>query len=255
MKKKFDIINVIEITTIVLFLISLIPILWVSFYSHPVFDDFSYSKYVHFAVLDPDSSLFSLIKGALREVKESYHTWQGTFSAIFLFAFQPGVYKIPCYWLTAFIMIGSLTFSSIYLWIVIVSTIFKTRKELAVIIALLLLEMQIQFVPDIKEAFYWWNGTIYYTFFFSLLLVEIGVLIQLWNAKKHISLLVISATLLGIVIGGGNYSSALICSVLLFTTFLFLQEKMVVIFANISLSVDLFCYQHFCTGEQCQSYQ
>ena len=217
MKKKLSFLSMIEIITVIMFILSLIPILGVSFFSHPIYDDFSYSKYVHDAILGTEPSFFHMIAAACREVKESYFTWQGTFSAIFLFAFQPGVYRIPCYWLTAFIIIGSLVFSSVYLWTVLTKTVFRTTKKIGIIIALILLEMQIQFVPDIKEAFFWYNGSVYYTFFFSVFLLEIALLLKLWNRDGFQGIVICTVSLLAFVIGGGNYSTALINTIILFT--------------------------------------
>ena len=70
-------------------LISLIPIFAVSIYAHPTFDDFTYGLFVRRAV-EQGGNILDVIKAACATAAEYYRSWQGTFTASFIFALQPG---------------------------------------------------------------------------------------------------------------------------------------------------------------------
>ena len=69
---------------VVIYLISLLPILTLSFYCHPSADDFNYGVKTHLAVMR-GQGICGIIQAALETVCENYTSWQGTFSAIFFF--------------------------------------------------------------------------------------------------------------------------------------------------------------------------
>ena len=64
------------------------PIIKASHYARPVNDDFSFSYLTHQALIDHTN----ILAEALREVQQIYFSWQGTYSAIFLFSLQPGIF-------------------------------------------------------------------------------------------------------------------------------------------------------------------
>ena len=203
----------------VVFVISLIPILYVSFYAHPLYDDFGFSKYVHSAVVN-GGGVIEVIAAAFKRVAEAYSTWQGTFSAILIFSLQPGAFSDDLYFLTTFIMVFSLTLSTIFFIDTIAVRWMKSRRSYGFLISLLILFCSIQFVIDKQEAFYWFNGASYYTLFYSLALVLFALLIRMYltdSGKKRIALFV-GILLLAAFIGGGNYTTGLITAMLLFLT-------------------------------------
>ena len=75
-----------------LFLVSLIPLLRLSFCSHPAGDDYAYGLQAHLA-WESTHSLFQTVKAALDTVAGYYTTWQGTYASIFLMALQPAVFS------------------------------------------------------------------------------------------------------------------------------------------------------------------
>lgn len=77
---------------VLLYLISLIPIFLFSSYCHPLADDFTYGLLVHRAVVS-GGGIPEILSAAAETVRDYYFTWQGTFSAIFLFALQPGAFQ------------------------------------------------------------------------------------------------------------------------------------------------------------------
>lgn len=194
----------------VIFAISLIPILAASFYSHPVGDDLGYAAEVHHAV-NNGGGFWTILKTAASEAVRQYDSWQGTFAAIFVFALQPGAFADNLYFLTTFILLGALTASTIFLIQTIVVRWLGQKKSHMLLISLVTLFVQIQFVPNIAEAFFWFNGASYYTLFYTFAQVLAAILIRLYTAKSKRDRIMFTflSTLLAVIIGGGNYSTGL----------------------------------------------
>lgn len=190
------------------FCLSIIPILYAGFFTHPFADDYSFSYRVHFALLNGDS----ILKAVFETVSNTYTTWQGTFSAIAIFSLQPGVFSPSCYFLTTFIMVGFLTGSTFFLFGTIVKKILHGKTSHTIILSCLTLIMSIQFVPDIHEAFYWFNGSSYYTLFYSFALIFVALLLRfkISESAKDRNVLFVLCLFLGLIIGGGNYTTALV---------------------------------------------
>lgn len=195
---------------VVIYLISLLPILTLSFYCHPSANDFNYGVKTHLAVMSVQG-ICGIIQAALETVCENYTSWQGTFSAIFFFSLQPGVFSESAYFLTPFVMIGALSISTVILMLGLYKYVFHGRRSHAVFVSMILLFLQIQKVYNDTEAFYWFNGASYYTLFyaFSILLAAELVSLVYSGKTRH----VFCCIGLAILVGGGNYSTALCTSV------------------------------------------
>lgn len=204
-KRRFDKATIIALLVLAAFCVSMIPVLYASFYTHPVADDYSFSFRVHQALLNGTG----ILRAVIETVAESYTGWQGTFSAVAIFALQPGVYSSSSYFLTTFVMVGALTASTLFLSDTVIRKLLHGKKSHVVILSCLTLLMNIQFVPNACEAFFWFNGSSYYTLFYSFALVYVALLLR-FSITKHQIVFIILILILGTVIGGGNYTTALI---------------------------------------------
>lgn len=229
MQTKLDTKKIINIIAIVLgigLLLSLIPIIISSFYSHPLADDFGFSEKVNHVVKN-GGGLFDILSASFQQVKDTYMGWQGTYAAIFVFSLQPAAFSESIYFLTTFVMLIALIASTLFF----VNTIFSVLgydKRIGLIISCVILLLSIHFVVDKKEAFFWWNGSSYYTLFYSFSLLFFSLLIKLFYADKTIKkvILLIISLLLAAIIGGGNYSTALLTTVIFaFVLFLIIKHK------------------------------
>lgn len=200
--------TLLAVIVFVFFCISTLPVLYVGFFAHPVADDFNYSSHVHHALVNGGD----IIHAVAETVASFYMRWQGTFSAVAVFSLQPAVFSPSYYFLTTFIMVGFLTGSTFFLFITIVKRMMHGRTAHAVILSCLILIMSIQFVPNANQAFFWFNGSAYYTLFYSLALIFFTLLLRLriTESPRHTIVLFVLALILGLFIGGGNYSTALI---------------------------------------------
>ena len=229
MQTKLDRKKIITIVAIFLgtgLLLSLIPIIISSFYSHPLADDFGFSEKVNHVVKN-GGGLFDILSASFQQVKDTYLDWQGTYAAIFVFSLQPADFSEHIYFLTTFVMLIALIASTLFF----VNTIFNILgydKKIGIIISFVILLLSIHFVVDKKEAFFWWNGSSYYTLFYSFSLLFFSILIKMYYAEKIIKkvIFLIISLLLAAILGGGNYSTALLTTVILaFVIFLLIKHK------------------------------
>lgn len=94
---------------VILGILSLMPILYCSFYDYANGDDLAYSWTIHRLMINGAS--FGAIVAALCDVVvKTYHVWQGTWSSIVLFELQPGLLGEKAYiivpWIALLCIIG-----------------------------------------------------------------------------------------------------------------------------------------------------
>ena len=214
MEKRKHLTAIIIVLTISL-LISIIPVIIASFYSHPVLDDFGFSEKIHHAVID-GKGISGVLSASFQKVKDIYVSWQGTYSAVFIFTLQPAAFSDNLYFLTSIVMLAALIGSTI----LFMSALFNAcefDKRFGIISSLVILILSIHFVPYKDESFFWWNGCSYYALFYAFSLLFFSFLIRLYSAKKHTRriILFILSLLFAVIIGGGNYSTALLTAVMM----------------------------------------
>lgn len=192
----------------------LIPMVIIGFYDHPSYDDFGYAALTVKAYREHSS----IIAAALKQIKVSYYAWQGTYSAIFLFSLHPAIFGEAFYCLTTPILLISLIGSTAYFMKLLCCDVLNFSKYSTITLTCIILALCTQLPESAVEAFYWYNGSIFYTFFFSLMLLFFSCIIKqlfIKKDKKCITAL-IAAPLLSVIIAGGNYVTALLTIVLLF---------------------------------------
>ena len=204
---------------LILLVFLLIPILFLSRYAVPSSDDFSFSCETHSAFLS-GKGFAAILAGALTKTVEVYQSWQGSFSAVFLMAFQPSIWGFRFYRLTTYIIIIPLVSSIFFICKRSFSGIFQADRYLSDGIAAFLVIICTQFLPSPNQGFYWYNGAVYYSFTFSLMLFFFGCLIGCIQNGGSWRLIILC--ILAIVIGGNNYVTALLSLILMFCTLVLL---------------------------------
>ncbi len=196
--------------------LSLIPLLAMSHYLHPMADDYVFAASTHQAWLRTHS-LAAVIKAAFDVAVNMYHNWQGTYTACFTMALQPGAFGH--YWLTPFILAGSYIAASYTFGITMMRRIMKARTSEAMLATTVITMISMQFVASFYDAFFWFNGAVYYTFYYSVMLVlaaTLAVHATTCGIKRIATAAV--AMPLTIFLAGGNFSTGLaIPAILLFT--------------------------------------
>lgn len=198
------------ILLLVFLLLSLIPLLQLGQYARAAADDYCYGIHTAQAIRNGHG----LWAAVCRTMWGYYKSWQGSFAAMGLMSLTPCILSEGAYWLTPVVMLASLILGTVKLTGTLVQSLGGTWRE-TVYIAVPLLFLSIQFVPSPLNSFYWWNGAVYYTFTYgiSLLYLERWVALFLRTDGRRWSRL-LSGCLYGVLVGGSNYVSALLCALL-----------------------------------------
>lgn len=212
----------VSIAAIMILIISIIPMLWIGQYLHPFADDYVLGAKVY-KVWNETHSFLACIQGAWNVAMTMYHSWQGTYSACFLMALQPGVFGQ--YWLGPIILLFSLMGSTYALLYMVMRKLLHASRLEYLFVATLFVTITLQFTYSYYDAFYWYNGAMYYTLFYSLSLVLASLLIGYTQATTRTRKMVIGvvSVVLSIVIAGGNFVSGLGMGAILFTTIIIMR--------------------------------
>lgn len=212
----------VSIAAIVILAISVVPMLWIGRYLHPFADDYVFGAKVY-NVWNETHSFLACIQSAWSVAMNMYHSWQGTYSACFLMALQPGVFGH--YWLGPIILLFSLMGSTYALLYMVMRKLLHCSRLEYVFVSTLFVIITIQFTYSYYDAFYWYNGAMYYTLFYSMSLALASLLIGYGLASTRAKKMVIgaAAVILAMVIAGGNFVSGLGMGAILFTSIILMR--------------------------------
>ena len=187
---------------------AVLPVLYLGFFAHPASDDYSFGRHNVHALRHGTSLLYSIGY----TVKRFYFGWQGTFSAVALMSLEPSIFGEQFYALTPFVMLGALSLGTTKLLDTLLRRMLCQSRSLVLCATSLLLLLSLELLPDPHEGFYWWNGAMFYTFFYSIMLLFLDQLLVLsMTASGAARIRVwVRVCLLGLLLGGGNYVSALL---------------------------------------------
>ena len=209
-----------------LYILTVLPLLIISFYNWPSADDMSLALKTY-RYFNETGNIFGTFFYAFKVGFDEYMTWMGYFFSNVVFCYSPSIFGEKWYFLTAFIMIGILTLGVCYFFKALFVYGLKRNKSEANIISMLTLMIITQSMPKGTvrvEAFYWYSGAINYMFMFGMGLFWLGLIIRSVyddSAKKRFRKL-LWACFWGFWLGGANYMTALeiaICSFLIITIF------------------------------------
>lgn len=195
---------------LIVFVISLLPLLQISFYNFPCADDFSASDDVRLAWVN-SGTLAALIKAAWDNVVFNYLEWSGVYMSVFWTSLQPGIFGENYYFLTNWFTLGLLIFSGFYFTHVLSSKYIKGKKECFGILTLLYLFIVIQCMPDANEGIFWHAGAANYTWAYCFLLLLVGGMFSFYREERkgRKTGKMIFLCILSVFVGGGNYLTAL----------------------------------------------
>ena len=190
-------------------LLSLVPILLLGRYARASADDYCYGLRTMQA-LQNGHGFWAAVWHTMWGY---YQSWQGSFVALGLMSLTPCIFSEQSYWLTPVVMLVSLILGTMKLADTLVRRVLGGTWREAVCISLPILLLSIQFVPSPLHSFFWWNGAVYYTFLYGISLLYLERFIALLTGGRWWMTL-LPGILCGIAVGGGNYVSALLCTLL-----------------------------------------
>lgn len=193
----------------VAYVCSLVPLFIIAGYNYPSADDYGIGSTCRQAWVD-SHSLFQTIWQAILMAWHDYMNWMGYFTSIFFMALHPGVFGESFYSLTTWIMVGMISFSTIYLLRAILVKALGADKYLSHCVSMLVLFVSIQCMVGRVEALYWYCGAVNYMVLHSMSLFFFGALISsvFDKGKKRMWDLAL-ASVIGFFTGGGNQMTGL----------------------------------------------
>lgn len=192
------------------FVISIIPILALAGYNYPCADDFSASDTAYHAWLHT-GSIFQVLKAAIENVVYNYKEWSGVFASVFWTSLQPGIFGEQYYGVTTWITIVLLSISCSYFFHVILHSYLEADFYETGIITLLFLFSIIQCMPSGLEGLYWHAGVVNYTWAYGFLLLLTALQLSLYKERiiRKRVLKCILGVIMAVLVGGGNFITAL----------------------------------------------
>lgn len=196
----------VSIIIFLVLLILLMPMLNMFRYVIINAEDLLYGINTH-RVWEDTHSLGAVIKDAITRTYSDYFGWQGSFISVFLMYMQPGIFSTQFYRVVLFLMFMMCLVCPTLCILKFNKHILKADKKVVLAIIGMLLIVITQYMPNAFQAWYWYNGAIYYQFTFNLLMLYITCAIVLPKAKKRGMkiFLIVSLVILNIMCSGSNY--------------------------------------------------
>lgn len=211
---------------IVIYVLSLIPVLVIGKYDYPSADDFSMGLGTRL-VYEATGSLFAVAGKILSETARYYRTWIGYFTSCLFTTVSPATFGEAWYALTPAVILLALHVGVVVFFYALMEKALGMNRYDRRCMTVLTLFLMVQRMPEGSlrvEAFYWYSGAGNYTLTFSagLLYLAFYVLSVCGVRRKNRSLFLVLACIMGFLAGGGNYLSALSFAVVsvLFAVFL-----------------------------------
>ena len=198
---------------IVIYALSLIPVLVIGKYDYPSADDFSMGLGTRL-VYEATGSLFAVAGKILSETARYYRTWIGYFTSCLFTTVSPATFGEAWYALTPAVILLALHVGVAVFFYALMEKALGMNRYARRCMTVLALFLMVQRMPEGSlrvEAFYWYSGAGNYTLTFSagLLYLAFYVLSVCGVRSKNRSLFLVLACIMGFLAGGGNYLSAL----------------------------------------------
>lgn len=198
---------------IVIYVLSLIPVLVIGKYDYPSADDFSMGLGTRL-VYETTGSLLAVAGKILSETARYYRTWIGYFTSCLFTTVSPATFGEAWYALTPAVILLALHVGVVVFFYALMEKALGMNRYVRRCMTVLTLFLMVQRMPEGSlrvEAFYWYSGAGNYTLTFSagLLYLAFYVLSVCGVRRKNRSLFLVLACIMGFLAGGGNYLSAL----------------------------------------------
>lgn len=198
---------------IVIYVLSLIPVLVIGKYDYPSADDFSMGLGTRL-VYEATGSLFAVAGKILSETARYYRTWIGYFTSCLFTTVSPATFGEDWYALTPAVILLAIHVGVVVFFYALMEKALGMNRYVRRCMTVLALFLMVQRMPEGSlrvEAFYWYSGAGNYTLTFSagLLYLAFYVLSACGVRRKNRSLFLVLACIMGFLAGGGNYLSAL----------------------------------------------
>ncbi|MCI9127524.1 MAG: hypothetical protein HFG28_10060 [Eubacterium sp.] len=192
---------------VLVFLVSMLPVWYLSFYARPAGDDFGYAAGSHQAWIRTHS-LVEVFRAGIETTKHMCKAWNGDWFTVFMFTWMPEVFVPYSFWIVPILMTLAVTGTTIFFFqeLLVERIGFKWYESL--MIAAFILIAFYQFIPSTAIGMYWYVGTVHYMFPHTIALLLLVFLSKYERTGKK--RYVVYSFLGTIMIGGSSYFSSLL---------------------------------------------
>ena len=196
-------------TVVFLIILSMIPLIMLSFYDHPSADDYSYACLTGPAWRST-RNLFAVIGAAVDTSIKEWYSWQGPFTSGFFMALQPALFGEQYYRITGILFIGLITICNLIFFYYFLHKRLKCDRLPSIAIGMTASFLMLHYMPLASEGIYWFCGAVHYTLFFAATEILLCLIFNLLKpqSKRGVVLQVILASILGFFLSGGNQMAA-----------------------------------------------
>ncbi|MDO4284059.1 MAG: DUF6056 family protein [Eubacteriales bacterium] len=143
------------------FALSLCPILWLSFYNYATGDDLGYGAAVRRILVSGGSP--AEIPGAVAaQIRDSYGSWQGTWSSIALFCLEPSIWGEKAYVVVPWIALLFLLGGTLYLLHLLLVRRMGMRRDVFFLLYFVLAFFTVQYMPYVRGGLFWYTSVAHY---------------------------------------------------------------------------------------------
>ncbi len=196
--------NHLSIVSGICFIVSLLPILWLSFYDYASGDDLHYGAGLR-QVFREGGGFGEAVASILSQVRGAYDSWQGTWSSIVLFCLEPSVWGEKVYhivpWLALLFLLGG---TGVLLYELLVRQA-GLPKAFFWITFFVIGFGSVQYMPYLRGGIFWYTSVAHYVFPYGVGLCCIAGAIR-WIRGQRSSPCILAGLILGMTyLGGAGY--------------------------------------------------
>lgn len=190
--------------------VALLPVYRLAMYATPYYDDYNYANSVRI-MWNSSPTFGTVLKEAAWVVGNTYRSWQGTYSSVFLMSLMPEVFGTGYYFVGIFAIITALVAGTFFLTYTLALYVAKATRVNSVIVAELVTIAITELIYSAQQGIYWYNGSIHYTFAHGMLFVLIAFVIRfIYSDNKVLSWIDMAMVMiLSAYVAGTNFITAL----------------------------------------------
>ena len=155
----------------VLFLISLLPILYCSFFDYATGDDL-WEGAAAYRVLAEGGGVKKFFAEVFDWAKGDYYWWEGNWSSIILWCLEPSIWGEKVYCITPWLSLIFLCGGSAYFLFYFLKKYLKASSAYVAVVAVTICFFSVQYMPYIKGGIFWYTGMVNYVVPYGLCLAS-----------------------------------------------------------------------------------
>lgn len=196
----------------------LIPLLRLTEYAVPWYDDYTYGLPARLEA-ESGGGLQGILKGAWYSVRTSWYAWQGTYASILFMSLMPGVWGEQFYFIGPVILILLPVLALFALTGVTARDVLGFDRCSTLSLQAVVTGAVLMLVYSAKEGFYWYNSGVHYVGMHALCLLMTAMAVKLLKTEGKVRLVLLTVgTVLGAFLSAGaNFVTALQGLLLLLT--------------------------------------